>query len=230
VIRLDGHQFWLFHTEGVEHALDLRVLSHDWFVKARCLAYGRFLLKDEPDVQYADWEHWVRLPDDRIEWSPLLADERFVAAFRAASDVADPEPGRAEPAFVEIFEALHERGHVVRYGHDDAVIAPRVGLVRHADFSVQAPVDGDVMLLYRFDSAEHARAYAGTVGHAMAADNYVFRSWPPDVWWLPRFEIGQKPDAEVGWSRLVDDDAFRQVSIEAIRALKESFRRSRARW
>ncbi len=228
VIRLDGHRFWLFHTHGHEHSRDLEILAHDWFVKARCLAHGRFVLKDEPDVQHADWEHWVRLPDDQIEWSRLFADSWFVAAFWGACEAADPDQRGAEPAFVQVFEALREHGYVVRYGHEHAVVAPRVGLVRHSDFSVQALLDGDAVLFYRFDSAENAKAYAATIGHALAAENYVLRSWPAEVWWLPRFEIGQKPDEKVRWSPLVGDDSFRRLCEQIIRRLKEAPRPTKA--
>lgn len=224
VIRLDGHPFRLFHTHGVEHARDLEALAHDWFVKPRCLAHGRFVLKDEPDVQYADWEHWARLPDDRIEWSRLLADERFTGVLRAACELADPDPRRAEPALVEILEALGAHGHVVGYGYRDGVVAPRIGLVRHSNFSAQVLLNGQAMLLYRFDSAESAQAYAGNIGHAVAAHNYVFRSWPVEVWWLPQFEIGQKPDEAVGWAPLVEDASFGRLCEEIIGRLKESLR------
>lgn len=215
-IRLDGHRLLLYQANGVEHAKDLEVYPHDWEVKPHCLAHGRFVLKDEPDKQWTGWDQVTRLPDNQIEWSPLLRDERFVQAFRAACEAADPGAAQREPAMREILQALKANGRPVQDNHWYALIVPRCALVPRADFVLQFFLDVDRMLLYRFEAPEHALAFAQQVGHAFAVDRYVFRSTPIDMYMMPKFEMGQKPDERVTWSAAVADEVFRKECQEAI--------------
>jgi hypothetical protein len=227
-IRLDGHRFWLYHTHGVEHAKDLAGLPHEWEVEAHCLAHGRFALKDEVDEQWTGWDHVVRLRDNQIAWSPLLKDETFIRVFREACEATDPVLHQTEPAFIDIFKALEEEGQPVEYDHWNCLILPRASLMPHCDFVVQFALEMDRMLLYRFDSPEYAKSYAEKIGHAFAVDNYVFRSTPGDMYFIVKFESGQKPDEKISWSRAIDDHSFRDQCGQIIRRLKTSLQAIRA--
>jgi hypothetical protein len=221
-VRIDGHRFWLYHTESVAHAKDLEVLPHDWEVKPHCTSHGRFVLKDEVEEQWTDWTHIVRLRDNQTAWSPLLSDDEFLRVFRDACQLAEPvldEP--EEPTMSQVFRALEGRGYLLEYNHWNSLVVSRSGLPPRCRFLVQFLLGVDRMLLYRFESDALAATYAERVGHALAAQNYVLRSTPVDMYMIAKFEAGQKPEEKTGWSQMLNNEKFCQDFQEVISELKE---------
>lgn len=229
-IRLDSHRFWLYHASSIQHAKDLEVLPHDWETPPHCMAHGRFVLKDEPDEQWVDWTHVVRLQDNRIEWSPLLKDDKFIQVFRVACDEAEQAVAQSEPSFIQIIEELEsrieEQGHYLEYDYWNALVVSGQSRPPSCDFVLQFLLDVDRVLLYRFDSSEIAQEYAEKWGHALTAENYVLRSTPMDMYMIAKFEAGQMPDDKVNWAKALDDEDFCGSFKQVITGLKEQFEQS----
>lgn len=221
-IRLDDHRFWLYHTDAVEHAIDLEVLPHDWQVKPHCLIHGRFVLKDEVDEQWTDWTHVVRLRDNQIAWSQLCHQDEFIQAFRSGCEAAEATPEQTEPALIQIIRELENREYYVEYDRFRALIVARSALPVGCDFVIQWMIDVDRVLLYRFDSSSGAAAYAEQIGHALSCENYVLRSTPEDMYLVAKFEAGQKPDEKVGWGPWLKDDDFARDLAASISSLRSA--------
>ncbi len=68
--------------------------------------------------------------------------------------------------------------------------------------AVEATIAGDVFEVFRCEDADEAPRLAGELTHA---DCFVLRSAPPDRFHDMKYEIGERSDARVAWSELLED-------------------------
>lgn len=77
-------------------------------------------------------------------------------------------------------------------------------------------IDSDRFLLYRFATADDARAYQATEEHAIAAGGFVLRSTPDTMYEHQGYEIRYAGDERIRWSPLLGDGRLRRVLGRAI--------------
>ena len=78
-----------------------------------------------------------------------------------------------------------------------------------------ATINGDRFIAYMFEEEQAARDYCDGEPHAIAGGRFVLKSVPDDIYYVRGAGMGDRPDDEVSWSRLLDDQAF----VDAARSI-----------
>jgi hypothetical protein len=86
--------------------------------------------------------------------------------------------------------------------------------------TIAATIEGDRFAIYRCENEKAAVAAADEVTHALQVGSWVFRSIPVLMYADPHYEMGQLPDDEIAWSKLLKKEVFRRHLIDFINNLK----------
>jgi hypothetical protein len=100
-------------------------------------------------------------------------------------------------------------GAVAADGHDVDVRErlPRIHLPFGAEAGHVVHLDGDRFFAYQFRTRTEAADHAWVRAHSVRTHHLVLESYPPDQW-TDHQQFRRKPDRDIGWSPLLDDDGF----------------------
>jgi len=208
-LRVGADRLNLYRFAAAEAAQDYVALQGAWQCmpfgpkverKTACQA-GLFGLESDPDRQFADPTQIVRLPTAEIAWSDLVSDPQLIRLWSAGtSETAEPDG----PGFAGLVQHLRQAGNDVI----EVAFLPhsqlRVGTVS----AVAATINADRFAIYKCESAAAGRRVASEVPHSMCVDRWVLRSMPADMYEDQHYEIGQLPEEEIRWSRLIGNQRF----------------------
>jgi hypothetical protein len=125
--------------------------------------------------------------------------------------IAPREP--AEGHFVSLIRFLKKKGYDVV----ECAFLPhsqrRVGAIS----AVAATIESDHFAIYRCVDEAAAEAVVAEVTHAICAGSWVLRSIPVLMYADPHYEMGQLPDEAIGWSPLLQNEAFGAALKEFVR-------------
>ena len=195
-IAVDGHRYLLFKFASAAAACDYVQLEGAWFCmplgvhveRRRSLQLGRVALVSDPEVQYADPCNVVRLPDEQIQWGPMV--DGF-------AELQSPDQDDA-PAADNTFSGLLE--HLRGAGFDVVEVAflphsqLRVGTIS----AVAATVNGVRCAVYKCLNETGAGELAHRFTEAIPAGRFVFRPTPIGMHEDPINEIGMRPTMRSG--------------------------------
>ena len=192
---VDGHPLRLFHFAGSGEGEDW-ALSNVHGTGSGCLAAGSF-----PDQLYSDQAHEIHLPDDEIEWAPMIEDGTVHTILESArQQCSDPHPTstRLEKAAQRFQEAGYPVSQM-RYLLSAELVTP-------AEVGFSLVVGEDPWQLFRFPSQEAAAREAQSRGHSIQAGSYLLWSDPPKMYgaWLTK----TRPDDQIAWSKALEDKTF----------------------
>ena len=176
-------------------------------LETRVRRLGRFTLEARPVLRFLDPAQIVPLPWSELRWpgafdSGVLND---LAASRADG------PPSLTVGFSDVLRSLRSSGYDIV---DVAFLPPgqlRVGAIDGIALTVEA----DRMLLYLFDDASLAEAYAAAQGHAIAFGRFVIRSTPSNMYVDTVAEILYAGDDRISWSPLLNEAGFRDAMLRA---------------
>ncbi len=212
-VHVDGDRLNLhaFGSEGAArdlHAFDaswsgypLRARTHE----GRTRRIGTVVIESDPPERYADPANVVPLPDAMIRWSKVLTAPALDAL--SESTVPSDAEGESPPGFVDVVRAIRLSGFEVI---DVGFLPPsqlRVGAVN----GIALTIDAERFLLYRFESAALADAYAAQEPHAIARGAFVLRSTPETMYQYQPAEVVYVGDPWIRWSELLDDGRLRKA-------------------
>jgi hypothetical protein len=165
---------------------------------------GRYVLKSEPDVQFADNAQLVPLSEDEMAYSALLKDDRFAEAVRQTPGVDAAEAERAVVGLSHLFEGVGKLGY--RIEPQQQLEGRRLPV--NALNGFELTIDGDPFLVYRFAEPKSALQFCDWHGHSLAVDRFAFRSDPPGQYKAKGLETINRPDESINWSNLIGDEKF----------------------
>lgn len=162
--------------------------------RKRAVRHDSIVVESDPVEQYAEPTQTVRYPDNEIAWSGIVEK-------RTAPDSEE----RTQGHFMSLISRLRQK----RYDVVEAAFLPRsqqrVGTIS----CIAATIEADRFAIYRcIDEATAARVPA-EIGHAIHEGSWVLRSIPVLMYADPHYEMGQLPDEEIAWSRLLDSETFK---------------------
>ncbi|MCI0633464.1 MAG: DUF3179 domain-containing protein [Actinobacteria bacterium] len=205
-VYVDGDRLNL-HAFGSEVAArDLHTFDASWSGyplrarthEGRTRRIGAVVIESDPPERFADPANVVPLPDAMIRWSKVLTAPALDALTETSSSGA---PEQATPAFVDVVRAIRLSGCEVI---DVGFLPPsqlRVGAVN----GVALTIDAERFLLYRFETAELADAYATQEPHTIARGAFVLRSTPETMYQYQPAEVVYVGDPWIRWSVLLED-------------------------
>jgi hypothetical protein len=169
--------------------------------RKRAICIGSFVIESDPTEQYAEPTQTVHYPDNETTWSQLVQDDELVTSWAEAID-----PGRqTEGNFTSLIRYLKQK----RYDIVEVAFLPhsqqRVGTVS----AIAATIEGDRFAIYKCTDEAAAKAVAAEVTHAIQEGSWVLRSIPVLMYADPHYEMGQLPDNEITWSKLLNNKTFR---------------------
>ena len=74
--------------------------------------------------------------------------------------------------------------------------------------AISATINGDRFAIYKCENAAAVEKVVSEFTHAFGVGCFVFRSMPVNMYRDPYYEIGQFPDQEIHWSKLVANPRF----------------------
>jgi hypothetical protein len=178
---------------------------------------GRYVLKSEPDVQFADNAQLVPLSEDEMAYSALLNEDRFAEALRATRDVDAAETEGPTVGLPHLFEGMGKLGYRIELKQQ--LEGRRLPVKALNGFEVT--VNGEGFLVYRFDEPTSALEFCDWHGYSLAVERFAFRSDPPGQYKAKGLETINRPDESVHWSSLIGDEKFVRA-VESIIAPVES--------
>lgn len=216
-LRINGDPMRLWSFPDASAARDhVEVGSH-------AVRIGSFVLESHPETafRFVDGMHSRMRRDDQVPWSKLLKEKDPIGQdFLAVLEKVAPREGQP-PQGMGLVDAVHHleaQGYEVTLGEDLRLEGVRTGsrivTIPRGKLRVGAlsgyilRIQGDRFLLYKFGDEGASRRYAEVEPHALAGGRFVLRSMPDDMYADP-VELAQRPDAEVSWSKLLEEDAFR---------------------
>ena len=191
------------HLGGAYSALPLTGISG----RSRTLRRRRLVLQADPPRRFVDPAQVVPLADELIEWAPLDA----IAA--EAGDL-DLEGDGELPAnsFADVLRGLRANGlEVIGPGF----LPPGQLRVGCAD-GIGLMLDGHWFLLYLFENAASAQAYATMEQYSLCEGPFVLRSAPDTMYLHLAYEIAYANDHTIRWSPLIDDVSVKRALADAI--------------
>jgi hypothetical protein len=206
-LRINGDPFDLLVFTDQAAARDT-ALCYPYALQSR-----KFLLASSPDKRFKDDLNVYPLPDEEVAWSKLLSLNNFRAAFRAGSAKAEPldEPGRGTIA--DLVSATAGTPYEIT----PLACCPRDAIPARAATGINASIQNDPFIIYRFTDAGDAKSYSHEQDHVLAVGHFAFRS-DPDVYVIPKpISTMRRPEDAITWSELLAADEF----IGAIRAIIE---------
>ena len=202
----DRLSLYLFHS--VEAAEDYTALEGAWTCtplhprwERKCSRRSaRFVVESNPESLYVDPFQIVRIPDTEIQWADLVSDEALVQVWSGP-------PAPTDPTVVNFARLLE---HLRNAGFDIVEVAflphsqLRVGCVN----ALGATINADRFAIYKCPDPEQAVHVKSEFRHAIHVNRFVFRSIPVDMYQDPFYEIGEYPDPEIRWSKLLEQRSF----------------------
>ena len=172
---------------------------------------GRYVLKSEPAVRFADNAQLVPLSEEEMGYSRLLQDGRLGEALEAAADGDAVDPQDLAIGLSHVFERLKKLGY--RIDFKQQLEGRRLPV--EALNGYELAIDGDGFLVYRFEKPASASEFSAWHGHSRSAGPFVFRSDPPGQYKAAGLETNNQPDESIEWSSLLEDDEFARA-LESI--------------
>jgi hypothetical protein len=215
-VRSGSDRLNLFEFESSAAAKDYVDLQGAWFcmpfdakiARKRAVCSGPFVIESDPVDQYAEPTQTVHYPDNETAWSGLVQSEGAIRSWAAAFEAEQPTQGH----FMSLIRFLKRKG----YDIVECAFLPhsqrRVGTIS----AVAATIESDRFAVYRCVDEAAAAAVVAEVTHAIRAGSWVLRSIPVLMYADPHYEMGQLPDEEIGWSPLLQDEAFRAALEEFV--------------
>ena len=215
-IRVGADRLNLYLFQSVGAAEDYTSLEGGWTCtplhprwERKCSRRaGRFVLESDPENLYVDPFQIVRLPDSEIQWSDLVKEEELVQVWSRFVDAGGP----AQANFTHLLENLRKAGfdiiEVAFLPHSQL----RVGSVN----ALGATVNADRFAIYKCPDWELAERVRAEFRHAIQVGRFVFRSIPVDMYKDPFYEIGEYPDPEIRWSKLLEQRSFVMTVKQAL--------------
>ena len=206
--RRFGKQAFTFHREGELFQDDLT--GSFWNIEGECvkgtLAMGESIRLWPLDFIQTEWHNWPPYHPKARLWrceEPVtveVEDEELRTMFDALSAACKVE---VENPIIKVHRPYGaEAGYVVRIG-DDRFFA------------------------YRFRSVAEAADHAWVKPRSLQAGHIVWENYPPEQWTNYQ-QFRRKPDREIAWSKLLEDEKFaesvRSVVTEPSGAQPSSFR------
>ena len=207
-IRVGADRLNLYFFQSVGAAEDYTALEGGWTCtplhprwERKCSRRaGRFVLESDPESLYVDPFQIVRLPDSEIQWSDLVKEEELVQVWSRYVDAGGP----AQANFTHLLEHLRK----ARFDIIEVAFLPhsqlRVGSVN----ALGATVNADRFAIYKCPDPGLAERVRAEFRHAIQVGRFVFRSIPVDMYKDPFYEIGEYPDPEIRWSKLLEQQSF----------------------
>jgi hypothetical protein len=207
--RLNLYQFTC--PEAAKDYVDLQAA---WFCfpfdtkigRKRALCLGAYVLESDPTTQFAEPTQIVHLPDNETPWSTLIQKNGHLQIWSEVLSLKKPPTGH----FMGLIKFLEDK----RYDVVECAFLPhsqqRVGTIS----AIAATIEADRFAIYRCDNDAAAKRVANEVTHAISVGPWVFRSIPVLMYSDPHYEMGQLPDAEITWSPLLKNKAFRMALEE----------------
>jgi hypothetical protein len=215
---VEGHRLRLhrFRTQAAAEDFDavdgaisgqpMRTYAH----RGRTRRVGCTVIESDPPVRYADPANVVPLPDDAIDWWPLL-ELLDLNVSPVGAHGADKAGG--EPRFLDLTRALRLSGFEVLH---EAFLPPGQLRVGCSD-GMAMTIEGDPFLVYLFERAEDAARYAESQTASIAAGPFVLRSSPTDMYVFPG-EVLYAGDDQIRWSTLPSAPAFQRAAERVVAA------------
>ena len=207
-IRVGADRLNLYLFQSVGAAEDYTALEGGWTCtplhprwERKCSRRAaRFVLESDPESLYVDPFQIVRLPDSEIQWSDLVKKEELVQVWSRYVDAGGP----AQANFTHLLEHLRK----ARFDIIEVAFLPhsqlRVGSVN----ALGATVNADRFAIYKCPDPELAERVRAEFRHAIQVGRFVLRSIPVDMYKDPFYEIGEYPDPEIRWSKLLEQRSF----------------------
>ena len=169
---------------------------------------GKFVLESNPERMYVDPFQIVRISDSEIQWADLVRDEELAQVW--SSQVVPDEPSL--PNFTHLLEHLRK----ARFDIVEVAFLPhsqlRVGCVS----ALGATINADRLAIYKCPDPALAEQVRAEFRHAIQADRFVLRSIPVDMYKDPFYEIGEYPEPEIRWSKLLERPTLVRALQEAL--------------
>ena len=201
-IVIKGHPLHLFHFKGASE-------GEDWaFCRTHSVGRGCLAATSFPDTLYSDPAHQERLPEDQIQWSPLIENGEITESLEQARGRCSVDHPTF-PKLGEFVEHLEAAGHRIRQRR--YLLSSEITAQAEVGFSLM--IGRDRWMLLRFPSRELAAQESERRGHCIQAGKFLLWSDPPGMY-VQRLTF-TRPDEEISWSEALEDEAFRTL-IEKI--------------
>lgn len=209
VLRVGDDRLNLYLFQTFNSAQDYVDLEGAWFCHPIAVKLGRkfsrrmgrFVLESDPEVQYEGPSQFVRLPDPQIPWSDLVIDNEVFGRLIAGKSEL---PLSDEQTFFGLVSHLRKQGFDVV----EVAFLPHSQLRVGTDSAIAATINADRFGIYKCRDDEAARRVAGEFSHNLRVGRWVIRSTPAIMFQDPCYEMGQLPEAEARWSKLVENGRF----------------------
>ncbi|MHC5139444.1 MAG: DUF3179 domain-containing (seleno)protein [Planctomycetota bacterium] len=180
--------------------------------RKRALTVNGFVVESDPTDQYAEPTQTVHYPDNQTPWSQLIQHSEWL------QDLTDQnsDEQEAEGYFTSLVHFLKSN----RYDVVEVAFLPHSQQRPGTISTIAATIEGDRFAIYRCENEKAAVAAADEVTHALQVGSWVFRSIPVLMYADPHYEMGQLPDIEIAWSKLLKKEVFRRHLIDFINNLK----------
>ena len=202
----DRLNLYLFRSVGaaedytaLEGAWTCTPLHPRWERKFSRRAAG-FVLESDPESLYVDPFQIVRIPDSEIQWADLVRDEELVRVWSRPIVPDDP----LHPNFTRLLEDLRK----ARFDIVEVAFLPHSQLRVGSLNALGATINADRFAIYKCPDPEQAAQVKSEFRHAIQVGRFVFRSIPVDMYKDPFCEIGEYPDPEIRWSKLLEQRSF----------------------
>jgi hypothetical protein len=170
---------------------------------------GPYVLQSWPVDQWTDWTKTQRKPDNEISWSPLIDEasgysdsirSRLKLKYGLTQDVE-------VKTIAVILECLKSKGYKLK----NIWLVPSRSLDSKAEAMMEISIGQEKFVIHRFSNAQDAQQYASRWPAALSSGCFVLRSTPLGMYYVAKYEIGEKPANEVKWSSLIKDSEFQQI-------------------
>jgi hypothetical protein len=216
-VHVDGHRIHLHRFISVDAARDFEAFEGAWSMlplkarvgESKTFRAGTLVVQSDPVRRFVDPTQWVQMPFPAVGWWPLIDDP----ILSELTDTDADDDGPAGPGFIDLVRAIKASGIDVV----DVAYLPRGQLRPGCLDAVAMTIDGDPFLVYRFEHAQGAAAYAAEQGHTVAAGPFAFRSTPSTMYRHQGYEILFRGDDMVEWSPLVRSRRFEGIVRAVVR-------------
>lgn len=203
MLRIDGDPFLVYRFQDSLGAAEY------CYIERRAVSRGSFVLKSEPDRQFADNAQLEFLPDEKIAWSRLVENDAFLAALDSVGPESAPAGG---VGLSDLCESLISSSYTIQTKQQLEGRRLPVDALNAYELSIE----NDPYLVYRFKDAKSAEAFCNWHGHSICAEAFVLRSDPPGQYKVKGLETVNLPSENVGWSCLLTNEGFAQALGRAV--------------
>jgi hypothetical protein len=161
----------------------------------------------------------VPLPDDKIPWSAIDLDS-LGDTFATACESIEPAPPVSTSPLTDVIAALERHGQ--RIDAPGGRMPPPSSLEPGCAASAELMLEGQRMILYRYESPAAATDAAGRMGHCVTSDRLVLRSTPTNMYRMRALEIALRSEARVQWAPQMEDEKFASEFAAAVQEARDS--------